>query len=584
MPMTASNRFSVAWDTRLGERQAVLDIFNRLVKTPLEDNAIMLYKQVVSGSVVGGFPTTGGALPNVIPVYGDDIEGGAVYLGWLGLSYFRIWVIPRVLAAQNPSIGTGIPFHIWNAYSRPNELEQILGENDTGLEFNFEEGNVWRGIEFREVEITITPQAPIQIEADFQFVFANGVGEFRFEAVIADFVQMRPDPPVTEIWEWFTDIIIGHNGTEQRIALRETPRRSTSYEIGLENEADRRQQYNRWFTSLASRLIFPYYQYATRVTEPQEIGDSVLVFNPATTDIRDGEFVVVLSEATETGGLARVDTVTSTGATLESPLQFPVTRGSIVAPAFASRIEDRSGFVMFNVHGTLKVEAQVLDVRPQFSRPGSSAVIEQFDGLPVLTERPVSTTGPSSEDFYVDYEVIDSDTGLLDIKSSWSHPRVIMQRKFAVRRFQEATKMDWWRDFLDGARGMQNTFLMPTWFADLVKLEDPIPNGTNLSILSNNYAASYFPFETYRRLQIELEDGRIIYRLVLQAIEDEAPGIINLSLDQPFGENVEDTQIKKISFLNVCRLGSDRVTLIHDHQRTELQLVIQTTDDADELQ
>lgn len=511
----------------------------------------------------------------------DEVSTGLFY-GALAVYYFQIWVIPRTLTAQNPSVGIGIPFNIWNAYPYPNTLQSISAEDDEGLELNFEPPDEWRAIEYREVEISITPAAPIQISASYEFVFEFGAGQFFFEAVIADFVQMRPDPPVTEHWDWLTDVVVGHNGVEQRIALRDTPRRSTSYEIGLEHEADRRQQYNRWFTSLATRLVFPYYQYSVRIDQPADIGDTEIFFDPAKTDMRGGEFVVILSEATETGGLVRLDEVTSTGAILDSPLQFSVNRGSIVSPAFSSRIENRSGFQMFQVHGLLKVEAQVLDVRSEFSRPGSSAVIQRLDGLPILTELPIATSGPSPEDFDVNYEVIDSDTGLLDIKSSWPHPKVIMQRKFAVRRFQEAEKMDWWRDFLDEVKGMRGPFLMSTQFGDLVPAENPATDSAILRIFSQNYESSYFPFETYRRIEILLKDGRRLWREVLSVTENE-PGDLNLNLSSSFGSNAADVDIERVSFLNLCRLSSDRVTLIHDHQRTEIQLSIQTTDDFDEL-
>lgn len=582
MPVSTTTFFSATWSTMAAEKPIVSTQAASYTADLQGQEFKAISEFILEGSHLDVQGTDGvGAYLQVDPARGADIEGGAAYRGWVGLSYYRVWVIPQTLTAQNPSIGVGIPFNIWNAFPYPNELESISAIDATGLELNFEEGETWRAIEFKQVEIAITPAAPIQIEATFTFGFTFGEGLFRFEAVIADFVQMRPDPPVTEHWDWLTDLIVAHDGTEQRIALRGTPRRSTSYEIGLEHEADRRQQYNRWFTSLATRLVFPYYQYSVRIDQPAEIGDSEIFFDPSKTDMRDDEFVVVLSEASETGALVRIAQVTATGAILDSPLQFPIARGDIASPAFSSRIENRTGFQMFQVHGTLKVDAQVLDVRSQFARPGSAATILELEGLPILDQRPIAGA-PSPETFDVNYEVIDSDTGLLDIKSSWPHPQVNMRRRWAVRRFSEAEKMDWWRDFLDRIKGMRGAFLMPTWFQDLAHIENPDEGAPTIRVASADYVSSYFPYQAFRRIQVELRDGRVLYRRVLSVVEN-SPGDLTLNLSAPFGPNPEDVDVLKISFLNLCRLASDRVTLIHDHLRTEIQLQVQTTDNTDEL-
>jgi len=523
----------------------------------------------------GDEAVSGVVLMNAWPVYAS-----AMVRGWLADSYYQIWVIPAVLVAQNPRVNVPIPFNIWNAYPFTNEVVSIVGTDDTGLQLSFEPGDAWRGIEYKEVSITILPSAPIQIEASYLFNFEAGVGRFRFEAVIADFVQMRPDPPVTEAWDWLTDIITGYDGSEQRISLRKSPRRSTTYEIGLENEDDRRRQYNRWFKNLATRLVFPYYQYSSRVTQTSLIGASNVYFDTTITDVRAGGYIVVLNEETETGALVKILSVFDTYIVSDSPLQFNITAGSIAAPAYSSRIANQTGYDWFQVHGRLKVEAQVLDIQEEFSRPGSVAVIETLNGLPILTERPVATDGPSSDRFDINYEIIDSQTGLLDIKASWPHPYITFLRRFAVRRHAEPIKMDYWRDFLDIVRGQWKAFYFPSWLEDLVVIEPPTAASNSLRVYSDDYVAAYFPYETYKQIQIELRDGRLLHRTVLTAVND-VPGENTLSLSVAFGTDPEDLDIVKVSFLNLVRLGTDRVNLLHRHLRTEIELNIRTTDSRD---
>lgn len=491
--------------------------------------------------------------------------------------YYRIWVVPTILTAQNPVLGQPIPFAIWNAYPQPvsNALEEILALNGAGLTFDFDVGEVWKAIEYKTVNITITPAAPIEIAAAFEFHFAEGVGLFYFNASIADFVQMVPDPPVTETWSWLTDVIPSRDNTEQRIALRATPRRATKYGFMLESEDERRRQYGRWFKSLGSRIVLPYYQYQTRLTQPSAVGTNKLFFDPAKTDVRDGEFVIILEEATETGYLVKLDTVEADGATTDTPLTFAPTTVMILAPSFTSRLADRSGLTMRSVTGRIELNAQALTYRQSFKRPGSTAVIQTYDGLPVLHLRPIAV-GDTPEIFDANYEVIDSQTGLQDTYVAWPHPDVATTRKWTIRRRQNPAEMDWWRDFLDTIQGRREPFLMPTWFADLTLGLDPDPGASSIVITNKDYAALYFPYETFQRLQIETEAG-IVWRRVTGTV-DNPDGTTTLELNTPLGATPAEVAISKISFLNKVRLSSDTVTLTHERLRSQIELATKTVD------
>lgn len=491
--------------------------------------------------------------------------------------YYRIWVVPITLTAQNPSIGTPIPFFIWNAFPQPalHEVVGILTTDADGLELSVEVGDLFKAIEYREVTITITPDAGIEVDAEFVFQFEEGEASFFFIASIADFVQMVPDPPVTEEWEWLTDVVKAWSGKEQRIALRDTPRRAAQYGFLLENETERRRQYNRWYKSLASRIVLPYYQYATQLTAPALPGDSVLYFDPMRTDLRDGEFALIYDALNDAGYLVKIDTVNADGITVDSPITFTATTRMIIAPAFTSRLQDGTGLQMLHVTGEIRVVSEALDDRDQFTRPGSTAVVASYDGYQVLDIRPVAD-GDTPENFEAGVEVLDGETGVRAIYSAWDHTEVGTVRNYTIRRLQNPVEMDWWRDFLDGCKGQQNAFLQPTWFADLLPVAAPAPGGYDLIVEGTDYPALYFPFETFKRLQIETDNG-IIYRKVVTSA-DNGDGTSTLTLMEPFGADPEDVAISKVSFLNLVRLASDRVVLRHGRVRTRITLATRTTD------
>lgn len=512
----------------------------------------------------------------VVPDFweGPEVTAG-MSRGFVSDFYYRIWAIPETLEVQNPRLNTDIPFLIWNAYPYENDLTDIAVTDGDGLELDVEPVSEFQPIELRTINLQITPSAPIQIDAVFEFIFAEGSALFYFSANIADFVQMVPDPPVQEVWSWLTDIIAARNGAEQRIALRATPRRSIRYSFMLENETERRRQYNRWFKSLSTRLVLPYYQYATALTQAVASGGDRLYFDPTRTDLRDGEFALLYDTATEQGFLVKLTTVEADGATLDSPITFDATPTMIIAPAFTSRLADRTGFDMQKVTGKITVQGESLVSRAAFARPGSEAVIPTYDGLPVLNIRPISV-GDNPETFDANYEVIDGRTGVQDIFTAWLRTEVIMTRKWTIRRLQNPGEMDWWRDFLDLIRGQQNPFLIPTWFADLTLASAPTPSTTQLVITGSDYAALYFPYETFKRLQIETAAGAI-WRTVLSAV-DNGDGTTTLELNLPFGASADDVLISKVSFLNMVRLASDTVTLQHERIRTQIELTTRTID------
>jgi hypothetical protein len=516
--------------------------------------------------------TVNGFIPDMTPL--ADFNGCLVL--WSGGDYYyRIWVFPMTLRVQNPQLNVPIPFHIWNAFPWHNTLETITEVDTDGLTLSVTPPSIFKEIEYRQVDITIGPDAPINVSATYHFFFDYGDSLFYFQAVIADFVQMIPDPPVTETWDWLTDIMISYNGEEQRVALRAAPRRGLTYSFLLESDAERRRQYNRWYKSLPVSIVLPYYQYATELLQSAAIGDTKLYLDTSLSDFRDGDYAILLDGHDESAFLVKIETVDTDGLTLTSPLVQAARSGLVVSPAFTSRLFDNTGLSMTKVTGKITVQSEVLTARAQFSRPGSTAAITSFDGYIVLNRRPLANADVT-EIFSSGYEIIDSESGVEDIKHSWEHTFVSGTRQFLIQRRLQPVEMDYWRDLMSQLFGQQTPFLMPTWRSDLPLHEQPEIGSSQLIVDAADYTSLYYPANTYRRLQIETDEG-IIWRKVISST-DQPDGTTLLELDTNFGVTEAGSTINKISFLNVTRLNSDRVTLYHDHLSTVIEINIRTID------
>lgn len=491
--------------------------------------------------------------------------------------YYRIWIIPQVLNAQNPQYNVGIPFAVWNAYPQPytNTLEAITATNGTGLSFNVAPPSVFKAIEYREIEITISEAAGIAVDAEFLFDFTVGQETFYFKADIADFVQMVPQVPVKETWEWLTDNLVAYDGTEQRLALRKTPRRKVNLNILLKDDAGIRRQYDRIYKNLRQPVVIPYYQYATVLTADSAIGSSALKFAPAKTDCRQDEFALVFDPVSETGYLVKLGAEAADGFATFTPLTFAAKKGWWIAPAFTSRFKDGAGIQTRAVHGTMQVECPVIVPRDVFKRPGSTATWPTLNGYPILENRDLANTeNPTA--FNQDVDVIDYEVGVSQQKVSWDHAHAQGKRQFFVERTDKPEQMDFWRDFLDYCTGMQNPFLHSTFREDLIPYAAPLAGDTKLRITSINYKDRYWQYESWRRIAIELQDGRILYRDVTQV--DNFSDYAELTLSTAWGLNPEDLNIKKVSFLNLVRLGTDRVTWTHFHTYSVVEFEVRTVD------
>lgn len=498
--------------------------------------------------------------------------GGAGYgliRHFLGDYYYRIWVIPNPLNILNPRVGVLYPFHVWNSYTAPNNLNSINGTGLTGLTLDITPPSLFKAVEYRLVNLTIGPTAPTEINAHYNFVFDNGTGLLDISAVLTIYIDLLPDIPVTEFWDWLTDVIIARDSTEQRISIRPGPKLTMLSEFILETESDRRYRYKEWFKGMSQGVVVPYVQYSTRIT--QASGPTKLYFDPARSDFRENDFIIILDPWTGLGQIGTVDTVDVDGVTLTSPLGAAVTEGALVAPGYASRLHDATGPAMRSVIGRLEIQATMLGLRNPLSRPGSTAVITYLNSLPILDRRPLAMEDVN-ENFLGGIEMLDSDVGMETIRTQWPHPFIEGNRRFYVKRVQEPIEMDYWRDFLNLIKGKQNPFLFSTYREDLVPTGNPSVGSPNLTIVDDRYRADYFPNATYKYIRIETTGGTL-HRRVLTAT-DGGNNTTILELDAVFPVGM--TTITKVSFLNICRLESDRVKWIHGSFDSVVELTHRT--------
>jgi hypothetical protein len=499
-----------------------------------------------------------------------NAESGKLLRGFMDWFYFRIWMMPRVLDAQNPQIGSPIPFRIWNSFLAPNEVQGISVTGSEGLELSLEESDILSKLELKLVTVTITPDAPYQIDSTFSFDFEFGDSTLRFLAQLADILPVEINAGITERFEWLTDILENYDGTEQRIALRGRPRRTLVVTMSILSEADRKAIYDKLYATIAQSVIVPAYQYQSILKRDTVIGDNKIYCNPKRADLRAGESVILVAR-NGSFFFYKIDQVFEDHVTITTAFSQVISkRGAKVVGGFTGRMPDNSALTMNANSGSAQISITIVDSRDQIAVPDYPIPLPIVSDYPVLMRRPLAD-GEAPEAFGAGLEVIDNETGKPAQFTAWNQRYVSGERKYLINSLFDKDEMQFWRTFLDYCRGRQRAFLTPTWRADLVQVAGTDTLVSEIDVEGSEYATLYFSSPTYKHLLFQTDRGDIPV-VVTDVVNN---GIsTKIYFNAPVDADLTGAAISRISYLMLCRLGSDTVTLTHENTYSTIELTL----------
>lgn len=518
-------------------------------------------------------PVDPDAIETVVTTSMPDVTTGAPLRHFMDLFYFRIWIIPKVLDAQNPQFNTPIPFKIWNSFLGPNELEGLTSTGADGLTIDIAEGDTLGELELRTVNIVITNDAPYSIDATYNFDFTDGGSALRFLAELADILPIDSDTGIQEKFEWLTDILPSYDGTEQRLALRGRPRRTFTLNLTLLNDAERKALYDKIYKTIALTIIVPAYQYQSQLKADTVIGDNKIYCNPVRADLRATESLII---ATLDGEFFyyRIDQVFDDHVTISTSFsQVIKKRGARVVGGFTGRLPDNTALSMMSISGSSTINVTMVDSREQIAYPDYEITFPMMKGLPMLLRNPLAD-GESAEAFAAGLDIIDNDTGRPAQYTAWDQRYTVGERNYLINWLFYKDEMQYWRTFLDYARGMQRPFYTPTYRADLVQMAGTEFLVSQIEVAGSEYATQYFGSPTYGCLQIQTDDGQAFQVEVSNA---ENNGVsTTLHFVTPIDADLTGVTVSRISYLLLCRLGTDTVTLTHQDTYTNLNMTLRS--------
>lgn len=500
---------------------------------------------------------------------GDFVNGQPIgeaaqeFAGYIGPSYFndyydRVWIIPTVLDFGPITTDTSKLVFLWNAH-----LDRVrftgFGVDDDSLSINGLPTGVYipalGGFNFSFVASAVG-QPTIDAQASFSFSPTEIVNV----AVTGIRARLWPWLPnwangVQVTVEYRTEVITSDNGKEQRIAIRQRPRKNIS-ESCIVNEGrfqTFKRQMNAWLgrsTIVADATRFG--KLAVKATH----GEPTLLVSEVEPWMVP-EALIVLLEA-DSACLRTIRSVTDNEIELSATVEGNWLAGSKVFKAVA-------GHLGRNINSRQRSN-NVAEVDLDFNSdpgyetwPEPPAAPATYLGRELVLKRPNWANG--LENGYQSYrEEVDYGRGRMDFFYPIEYNDLIMKATFVGRDYDDAQEME---ELFHRMRGQQGEFFMPTFTDDITIINEPRALQSQLRIAGTQFSRDFARDTIHKNLIIFFANGTNLIRRV-QDIFETSDSLGNDSIVQvtaPFGRDIDLKDIRQICWLPLWRFASDSLTM-----------------------
>jgi hypothetical protein len=510
--------------------------------------------------------------PSIVPTKPDHTDTSRLMPGMESDYYNNVWVIPDLIEVRNPPIGVPQEFGIWNACLQPNEILNVYGDGTIGLESSVESGEEYKRLQLIRHSITLTPLAPIEIDASYIFNFLIGAGSLIFKASRAVVLYEPAEAPLKQVYEWKTDVIRAYDGQEQRVLIRPKPRCHLEYNILFTSDAKIRTQRANLFTSISSPMVFPLWHEAFYLNTQASQGTKDLYGDFSLRDFKVGDFLLLVSSSNSHSELVKVFFESDGHIILENDLNANFPSGTTVYPCEVAYINDGTRISRFPVNvAQMVVSGKVIEIK---SLGGRTASLTTFDNLPLLDVRPLNNS-LVDDAFTINSEEVDFGN-VYRVYASQELPRVSGKREYVIRSRQE---LQFFKLFLDTIAGQSKPFYCPSFREDLRIAVQPEQGSSQLDIFSEEqYAQDWYKSDAHKSIMLVTMDGARQPKKVTSAVDNQN-GTTTISIDPPLTDTVLGSTIASIEYMQKVRLGEDKVTFNHYGAYSKLELNIKTVEE-----
>ncbi|CDM42381.1 hypothetical protein [Ectopseudomonas oleovorans] len=472
--------------------------------------------------------------------------------------YHRIHISPQQLDLGNVVSAQTTPIYLWNAFLEPRTLTTIQGLEE-GIEVGGQPSPpmLFPALAEKVWQVSVTPDGQPVLDTTLGWAFDNGaLASLRITANRIVAWSFAPDwgSSIRELLEWLTDILTSESLVEQRRALRLSPRRQ--FEAALYVEGRERQLLDLalfgWGTRVWALPIWPDIQL---LAAPVPAGSQRIDCDTQHLDFAAGGIAMLRGEDAFTFEVVEIESVDASGLDLNREIQQSWPVGSRLYPARPAQLAEQP--TLRRLTDTVQsAEVRFLVLEPSVWPDVMPAGL--YRGRPVFDTRP-----DESEDLTGSYARL-----LASLDSGLSLPLVtdVAGRAMPVQEHRwldmgRATRAAY-RSLLYALRGRQRAIWLPTHADDMTAVATITSVATTIDIEAIGYTRFGQARPGRWDIRIELWDDTVFHRRITGATELSAD-IERLALDSALGQQVEPSDIRRISWLVLCRLDVDQVEIEH---------------------
>jgi hypothetical protein len=383
-------------------------------------------------------------------------------------------------------------------------------------------------------------------------------------------VTQVPEAPIGEQWTWITDIGTSYNGAEDRIPLLRYPRRSFNGSFRFDNKNDLRRHIAMMTKRFKLEFKFPLFQYQAKLKAKAEAGDTVVYVNAKRGDFKVGDRAFII-EGNDFQELI-ISALTANSIEFETELFYDFSPRAIVCPLSIVYTNTNANVTRLNPDDAATSSFAFFERVPTlpFVNELNEAVVDTFDGLPLLSYVPIGTGFESN--VVTGLQAVDY-TGLVDFVTPWTFEQWGYPVTFKAERMGGVDDLAWWQAFADVIQGSSNPFLFPTNRSDLQIAASAAPGGNQITIEGDEYSQHYYEHGAFSRIFIDTDAGRH-YAKITGIAQVSGNDRLTFTPALPAGAGWANNQ--RVGFLLKVRNDDDKIVFDHYGLWTEVTIALRT--------
>ncbi len=390
-----------------------------------------------------------------------------------------------------------------------------------------------------------------------------------------DILNLFAETPVSETWNWLTDVMTTRNGTESRMSLRPTPRSTLGYEYVAVDQDDRRVFTEIFARDLKLPSTVPVWPFSSRVTATAVVSATKVFFDPIRAQLASGGIIVFFNPFTRVAVEYVVDTMDADGANLTASLTEEITTDFYAIKGVTGLIANNNGFSWNQITGTASVDVSSW-VENDTVREDNAETVNTLDSISILERTFMAGV---DEKFTFPRDIIDFDIGLRTISTTRERVDISGTRKFKVDRGMsgDGSDYDYWTVFLDTVRGSWKPFLLSSQLEDMTLNTTLVAAGTTMEILELYSDELFQDYDAYKHFEIIYTDGTSSEHTITNSVDNTTH--VTVTFDPALPNDAKVASVTRISYLLKVRM-SDQIKWTHFPLESEVSFDIVTTDNG----